>query len=701
MATGPESLRVLLVEDDEDDYRHTRELLSAQDQASYELEWSADHDDALTLIREQRHDVYLIDYFLGKHNGLDLVRAGFAARPAAPVILLTGQTDYEVDLEATALGVTDYLVKQDLDTASLERSIRYAVSHQRTIRDLARSEERYALAVRATSDGIWDWDLADDRIYFSPRWHEIMGRPESTEQHLPAVWLDLVHGDDVGPFRAAIAAHVAGATSHLETELRMRHAGGEWRWIRVLGLTVRDAGGEATRLAGSMSDITERRSAERLLEHDALHDALTALPNRTLFMDRVDHVLRAAVRDPAAGCAVLFLDLDRFKLVNDTLSHAVGDRLLIAVANRLSGAVRPGDTVARLGGDEFTVLLPEVCSPVAATTVADRLHRALTRVFRVDGHELFLTGSIGISLSAPQTSAADLLRNADIAMYEAKRKGLSRPAVFSDEMRRRMVERLTRENDLRRAVEEGLMRVHFQPIVDLESGRISAVEALARWPAEWDEVSPADFIPVAEETGLVDALGLYVLRTALGDLARWRREGLVGEDFRMSVNLSGRQLEEPGLTRTVRDVLAEFGLPGEALALEITENVLMHDSERLRSVLADLCAAGASLHLDDFGTGYSSLSALHHYPVDALKIDRSFVASLGATNGSEMIVASAVTLAHSLEMTVIAEGIEEAAQVQELCALGCELGQGFLFARPASAADTEGLLRAGLHSLRG
>jgi len=587
------------------------------------------------------------------------------------------------------------MVKQDLDPAGLERSIRYAISHQRALTDLIRSEERYALAVRAASDGIWDWDLRRDRIYFSPRWHAILGHAERSGDEDPAVWFDLVHPGDLARLRAAIDAHVAGQTPHLESEHRMLHADGTWRWVLSRGLAIRGMDAEVTRMAGSLSDITERRSAEIRLEHDALHDALTGLPNRALFMDRLEHIVRRMSREPTSAGAVLFVDIDRFKRVNDSLSHAIGDQLLVALAGRVAGVLRPGDTVARIGGDEFTILLDGAVTEQAARIVAERVQNAVGHAFNLDGHHLIVTASIGIALGSAHVSPPDLLRNADIAMYDAKRRGRACCALFDVSMRRRAVDRLERENNLRQAVKRSLIEVHYQPIVDLAAGRIRALEALARWPSGWPVVAPLDFIPIAEETGVIGALGLHVLRAALESLARWRRSGLVSADVRMSVNVSARQLEDPNLPANVRAALAAAGVDGDALRLELTESTLMQEPERMRQIISEVCATGVALHLDDFGTGYSSLSELHQFPVDALKIDRSFIASIdGGPQGSDVIVRSTVALAHSLGLQVIAEGIEDSTQLERLRTLGCEYGQGYLFSKPLSAAEIEMLLVA-------
>jgi diguanylate cyclase (GGDEF)-like protein/PAS domain S-box-containing protein len=687
------AVKVLLIDDDEEDYLITRDMLASQDRARFELEWCSDYVEALAAIRASRHDVYLVDYHLGPQTGLDLIRAAFPSLPRVPVIMLTGQADDAIDLEATELGVTDFLVKQQVDARSLERAIRYAVSHQRAVQDLVRREESYSVAAHAAQDGMWDWDLSRDCISFSSRWRAIVGQPGTQSEEPSAAWFDLVHPDDVALLRSSIDQHLGGDTEHLHCEFRIRHADGTWRLVVARGAAIRSLSGNAIRLAGSMSDLTHQRSVEQELKHDALHDPLTGLSNRVLLIDRIDQMLQRAVRDPGLACAVLFLDIDRFKLINDRLGHDVGDRLLVGFASRVSGALRPGDTVARLGGDEFAVLLTEAGEPGEAVAVADRLHRALEETFSTSGHEVRVNTSIGIAVSTPQATAADLLRKADIAMYEAKRRGRSSSALFSDAMDQRAADRLAIETMLRDAIDRSLLRVYYQPIVDLTSGRVYAIEALVRWPEDWAPVSPSDFIPIAEESGLIGALGLHVLRTALGTLASWRRSGLVSQDVPVSINVSGRQLNDPGLPGHVRTAITEARLRASSLLLEITENTLMHEPERMQAIVTELCTTGVGLHLDDFGTGHSSVSALHQYPVAALKIDRTFVTSISRTSlASEVIVRSTVALAHGLGINVIAEGVEYGSQLRRLRTLGCERGQGFLFSEPLSRRATETLL---------
>ncbi|MGH2872351.1 MAG: putative bifunctional diguanylate cyclase/phosphodiesterase, partial [Solirubrobacteraceae bacterium] len=671
--------RVLLVDDDEDDQLIVRDLLGAQQRIRFDVNCCADYEDALVAIAERQHDVYLIDYRLGGHTGLELVRQAFPEGPHSPVILLTGQGDYEVDLEATALGVAEYLTKQGLDAIGLERTIRYAISHHRALADLARSEERYALVVRAANDGIFDWDLQAEEMYLSPRWHVMLGLPDGADETHPADLLDRVHPDDRPRLQRAIDAHLVGTTAHLEVEHRMRHADGSWRWVRTRGLAIRDADGTPTRMAGSISDITERRAAERQLAHDAFHDHLTGLPNRALLMDRLEQALQRAERDTGIGCAVLFVDVDRFKVVNDGLGHAVGDQLLVALAGRFQNSLVPGDTVGRIGGDEFAFVLDSVKTESDALRAVARVHRAMAEPIRIAGQDLHLTASVGVSLCSPDASAADLLRNADIAMYDAKRRGNGSDSVFDPSMHQRVLDQAVLERELRHALEQSLIAVHYQPIVSLATGRLCELEALARWPEGWPSVPPLGFIPIAEETGLISALGMYVLRTALQELVAWRQAGLVDDDVCMSVNISKRQLDDPKLPEQLLEAITEASLPAGALRLEITESTLMQEPERMQRIVSDVCAKGVGLHLDDFGTGYSSLTALQQFPVNALKIDRSFVTSfVGGDGGNDAIVRSTIALAHNLGLEVIAEGIERRAELDRLRELGCEYGQGYL-----------------------
>ncbi|HEU0012286.1 MAG TPA: EAL domain-containing protein [Longimicrobium sp.] len=435
-------------------------------------------------------------------------------------------------------------------------------------------------------------------------------------------------------------------------------------------------------------DVTLRRAMEERLRHEALHDALTGLPNRRCFMDRLSGALQRERRRRGPGFAVLFMDLDRFKLVNDGLGHHVGDQLLVAVAGRLRGCLRDADTVARLGGDEFAVLVDGASCADAALRTAEGIQRELSPAIGLGGYEVFTTASIGIALGTPSPEQPELLlRNADIAMYRAKARGAGRCEVFDRELHALTLARLQLDTDLRRAVERGALGVHYQPIVALDSGRMAAVEALARWnhPVRgW--VPPDEFIRCAEESGLIVQVGAHVLAEACRSLAAWGRDLPAAAALGVSVNLSVKQLAQADLVEQVRRTLEGSGMEPGRLRLEVTESVLVENPAAAAATLGRLKELGLRVLMDDFGTGWSSLSALHRLPVDGLKVDRSFVAAMGRDGRAGELVASVVALAHALGLEVVAEGIERPDQLAGLRALGCDAAQGFLFS-PAIDAD--------------
>lgn len=564
---------------------------------------------------------------------------------------------------------------------------------------LRRSEERYALAARGANDGLWDWDLPGRKIYFSHRWKSMLGYAEGEVAEGPEDWMGRIHPDDLSRVESGIEAHLAGRTEHFESEHRMICRDGGYRWVLSRGIAVKDAQGQPCRMAGSQSDITERKQAEEQLLRDAFYDPLTGLPNRALFMDRLRNALRRRTGRPGdAQLAVVFVDVDRFKLVNDSLGHAVGDELLRSLAQRLQSCLRPGDTVARFGGDEFTLLLEDVGSVERATRVADRVRAELFRPFAPGGHEVFATVSMGIALSAGKGQRPeDLLRDADNAMHRAKEAGRARYEVFDTEMHRRSMALLRLEGELRRAVEREEFRIHYQPIVDLLSGGLAGFEALVRWQhPERGIVLPSEFIPLAEETGLVVPIGEWVLLHACRQMQAWSLAypGLPG--LRMSANLSTRQFAQPDLAGRVQWALDETGTKGSSLHLEITESAVMETRDSAARTLARLKELGIRISIDDFGTGYSSLSYLQRLPIDTLKIDQSFVGLMGSGSRESEIVRTIVALAHNLGMSVVAEGVERVAQETELRALGCDYGQGFLYAEPLDALAAARMLSEAL-----
>jgi diguanylate cyclase (GGDEF)-like protein/PAS domain S-box-containing protein len=546
------------------------------------------------------------------------------------------------------------------------------------------SEERYALAARGANDGLWDWDLRTGRVYFSPRWKAMLGYGEEDIGDRPEEWLQRLHPDDRERVRAELDAHLAGSSSHFQSEYRMQHRDGTYRWLLCRGLAVREQAGEAVRIAGSQTDVTERRQAEEQLQYDAFHDALTGLPNRALFMDRLGHAAEFARRHAAYGFAVMFMDLDRFKVVNDSLGHVLGDQLLVEVSGRIKECLRSNDTLARIGGDEFTVLFEDVKDLAAVTRVVERIQRELSRPFRLGGHEIVTSASIGITLSTGGENEPEaMLRDADTAMYRAKASGKARYEIFDPEMHAHAVALLQLETELRAAVERSEFRLLYQPIVSLRGAAVRGFEALLRWQhPKRGLLLPRDFLGVAEETGLIVPIGHWVLKEACAAMRTWQHQVPEAGDVVVSVNLSSPEFAHPELLARVDAVLQETGLDPQRLEIEITETVLIENTQAAADVLAGLRQRGIRLSLDDFGTGYSSLSYLHRFAFDTVKIDQSFVARLGLERDSSEIVRAIVTLAHNLDMSVVAEGEETPEQVELLKSLRCELGQGFLFSQP-------------------
>lgn len=565
-------IRVLLVDDDEDDYMLTKYIFDEFKDNSYELEWTTSYTEALRDMTETAHDIYLVDYRLGAHNGLDLLQKGISSGCRSPIILLTGQGDKEVDFMAMQAGAADYLVKGEFEAPLLERAIRYS----------------------------------------------------------------------------------------------LRHA----------------------------------QSMERLL-HEALHDSLTGLPNRTKFSEVLSDALKKSSRVNYPKFAVLFLDLDRFKVINDSLGHLIGDKLLIETSRRLQSCLRPYDVVARFGGDEFVVFIHEAKNSELAAEIAERLQREICVPFKIDGHEIFTSASIGITLyDEDYELPEDILRDADSAMYQAKTEGKARCKMFQKSMHVSNINLLQVENDLRRAIEREEFRVYYQPIIDLKTRKVTEFESLVRWQhPENGLVAPCDFIPLAEETGLIIPIGRWVLEESCRQIRLWEESFLIKSPLAISVNLSAKQLMNSEVNQIIREVMELTGIKPHTLKLEITESMVMENAELALQILSDLCDLGVRISSDDFGTGYSSLSYIHRFPFHRLKIDRSFISKMDKDEKSEEIVRTIILLAKNLSMDTVAEGIENESQLQRLCELGCNYGQGYLFSRPLPVSGIEDLMHNGLSKI--
>ncbi len=685
MTTGAGTLLVV------DDNEMNRDMLSRRlRRHKYTVAVAESGPRALEMIARQEFALVLLDIEMPGMSGLEVLttlRKQYSP-VELPVIMVTAKQESQDLVEALGLGANDYVTKP-VDLPVCMARIQCQLERRQAEAALRESEERYALAVRGANDGLWDWNIRTGEVYYSPRWKAMLGHEDAEIGAAPEEWFRRVHPDDIGRVRADIAAHLEGRTPHFEVEHRIRHRDGTYRWMRSRGLAVRDEAGHASRMSGSQTDITDGK----------VSDPLTGLPNRLLLMDRLTRAIERARRESGYLFTVLFLDLDRFKLVNESLGHQVGDQLLVAIARRLESCLRSGDscarfpmdhTIARLGGDEFTILLEDVRSVSNAVRVAERIQKTLQQAFSLDGHEVFTSASIGLAASTTGYDGAEaLLRDADTAMYRAKALGGARCEVFDTEMRDRTVARLRIENDLRRAIERSEFVLHYQPIVTLADERLSGFEALVRWMhPERGLIPPGDFIPVAEETGAILPIGWWVLREACRQMQAWQaRLGRYGA-LTISVNLSGKQFLQADLVDQVAQALQETGLPPVCLKLEITESMIIEGVESAILKLLQLKDLGVRLAIDDFGTGYSSLSYLDRFPIDSLKIDRSFVASM--SDGRSEIVRAIVGLAHNLRLDVIAEGVSAPEHVAELRAAGCQYGQGYYFSRPLGAdAATE------------
>jgi len=647
---------------------------------------------------EAAPDVLLLDFKLPGTTALEVVREVRHERALGlPVIVITGHGDETSAAQTLKLGATDYLVKQDDLLNRLPVAIEnawYRAQLERERGALRESEDRFRQMAESIGDVFW---LSDPQrqlaLYISPAFERIWQMPVSEIYADWRAWLRHVHEDDREPLRHAM--NTLRPDEEGEFEYRVCPPGGETRHVVMRVYVVRDGQGHDVRRAGVVQDVTERKAQEARIEHLAYHDGLTGLPNRTMLMDRLGLALSQAQR-LEQQVAVIYIDLDRFKPVNDSLGHAVGDRLLQEIARRLRATLRENDTVARVGGDEFQVVVCNVAGATGAARIAEKLMRALAEPFTLEGQELHVTASLGVSLFPRDGASGELLlKFADIALYEAKGEGRNAYRFFSPEMNAQAHGRLRLENDLRRAVERDELELHYQPQLDLAIGEVCAVEALVRWRhPERGLVLPNQFIPMAEETGLVLGIGEWVLGEACRQVAQWQRDGLVSGSapLRVAVNISARQLQRPGLDGAVRRALAQSGLPAECLELEITESSVMLDPQHAQSVLQSLRELGVQLSIDDFGTGYSSLAYLKRLPLDRLKIDRSFIGGIPTDSDDAAIVETIIVMTHKLGLRVIAEGVETLEQRLQLVRQGCDEMQGFLLAHPVPASELPPLL---------
>ena len=543
------------------------------------------------------------------------------------------------------------------------------------------ARSRYALVARATLDGVWDWDISSDSVYYSPRWQQLVGLREAELAADLTHWLDRVHADDRPNVYKELEAHLRGESSHFRSEHRLRHGDGSWRWVVVRGLAQRSRAGKPSRMAGSLMDVTNDKTA----------DALTGLPNRLLLQEKLERLIHRSQIEKRWNFAVLFIDVDHYQQINDRFGHLVGDATLRSIAERLKMAVaetrlHTESMVARFAGDEFVVLVDGVDSTLQAEAIAKRLSVALSHPMVCGPEELSITVSIGIALAKPElTTPEGYLQHSDLAMYLAKSSGRGSFVTFDPSMQIEARARMELEADLRKALPRNELRVYYQPQVELRSGRLIGCEALVRWQHPTRGLlAPDCFVEVAEEMGIIASIDLWVLQTACGQVKVWRSLP-AAPHLSVSVNISAQHLSQQGLKEAVETVLALHQLPSSALCLELTETTLMEDVKAGLALMHELRSIGVGLHMDDFGSGYSSFRQLSELPFDTVKIDRSFIEKILLNSQTQNIVEAIINMSHTVGLRVIGEGIGDRMQADLLCAMNCEVGQGYYFAKPLDA----------------
>ena len=672
-------IRVLVVDDDPDDLLLAREMLE-EGPSVFSVTYVDSYEGGLSAASNGAFDVCLVDHHLAGYTALDFLAALREAGVSVPSIVLTGARGLETDLEAMEAGAVDYLVKGRTTAETLHRSIRYACRHHHALRLLEAAQERFALVVGGSNDGVWDWNLETDEAFFSDRWAAMLGLDRGDDSTI-ATWLHAIHAPDLPAVADALRAHAAGETPHVEVEYRVRHRDGSLRWMMARGIGVTD-GGRPSRIVGSQTDIDRLKCVEQRLRHALTHDDLTGLPNRTELATEI----RRALSEGRGGVALMLVGVDRLRELGMGLGIAATDAILREVAERIRAGVPDSSVVARVGDYEFAVLSTDVGNRKTALARATSLSVSVERPVDVGSIPIQVRCHVGVALGPSAGRGADeVLCSAAVALAVARRRPGGAVSVFREGDRQHTQRSVILEGLLGQALTRGELRLEYQPMVEIPTLSVTSFEALARWRMrDGTEVSPALFIPLAERSGWIRELGQWCLREGCRAIRRFRE---AGKNVVVSVNVSTHQLQHPDFRADLADAIATAGISPRSLKLELTESVLIEHSDQLLMVLRSVADLGVELVIDDFGTGYSCLAYLPTLPVGGLKIDRTFVRGLPESKDQLAIVTAVATLAKRLGLGVVAEGVERAAQLDVMGRLNCDQAQGWMFSRALPLDD--------------
>lgn len=680
------STNILLVEDNPVNVEYIRAMIKkipedtiSENRITVDLSIATTLGEGVEILKNKPVNLVLLDLSLPDSTGMQSLKTIQKMNDRIPIIVLTGVDDTDLAAEAIKQGAQDYLVKGKINKALLDRSIQYAMERMKIHNKLLDSESRYMIALKATNDGIWEWNLKENYLYYSPRWKEIIGYGEDDLSSDPSEWFDRIHPDDARMVEEIIANHLSGETDNLVTEHRLLHKNGMYIWARVHGLAVLDKSGSVLKIAGSLTDITGEKFV----------DSLTGLPSLSLFTDRVQSAIQRVHDEKNFGFVLVKLEFEQLKLVANTYGAGVTNEVVQKLMARIKLIVRPSDTIGRLEGLNFGIILSGVREIYELNRILDNIQTVSSKPLELGSHQISISASMGILFSNIQyNKAEEMLRDVDSALHKALLSGRSNREVFESDMRERSLEVLHLEAEMRRALERDEFFLVFQPIVSLKKNKIISMEALIRWEKmDGTILSPGYFIPIAEESDMIIRIGAWVIEESILQLQKWILAGI--EDVSISINLSARQFLNWNMVNYLKHTIAISKVPVSRIEVEVTESAAMKDIEFSKKILDNLSSFGISISLDDFGTGYSSLNYLKEFPISKMKLDQSFIRDLPEDRESAAIVSALIALGHALDQQIVVEGVENIEQLEFVREHNADHVQGYYISKPIALDNTE------------